>query len=329
MLEQQGVGGGRGAPAEAPVSVLGFAADGSDKYLCRAVERLALRSCGPRRESSGLGGVDWRVPGWFRVNHALLYDNTLRSQKSERLADISGKRKRDRAVSDSMRPSSSPSSAPSTAAIPPAEPSSIEAAQALPTVTMGGATLSNDNLTHLFGENGFAFDIGNWLLPQLSLAAHGIPDVPPPPAASHTLLDPATLAFVLDLVPTFYERNVYIITLLPYAYIDARTHRGDHDTAPDFAALLVAMAANVLLHTVEAAEAFEGTRVLRARELLDLACRLKGSSACGVGVGIDAVLSSFLLFLCFFGIAEQDAAWYRLRESLTCELHERLEDQGK
>lgn len=180
-------------------------------------------------------------------------------------------------------------------------------------------TSADDALTHLFGENGFGFDIGTWFLPPLSLAAHGIPDMPPPPT-SNKLLDAPTLAAVLDLVPTFYSRNVYIVTLLPYAYVDARTHRGDHDAAPDFAALLVAMAANVLLHTVEAREAFEGTRVIRARELLDLACRLKGTAGCGATVGIDAVLSSFLLFLCFFGLGDYDAGWFRLRESLTREM---------
>lgn len=140
-----------------------------------------------------------------------------------------------------------------------------------------------------------------------------------PATSTSTLLDAPTLASVLDLVPIFYQRNVYIVTLLPYAYIDARTSRGDHDTAPDFAALLVAMAANVLLHTVEAREAFEGGRVARARQLLDLACHLKGTSGCGANVGIDAVLSSFLLFLNFFGLGEQDVGWFRLRESLTCE----------
>ncbi|KLT43892.1 hypothetical protein CC85DRAFT_284173 [Cutaneotrichosporon oleaginosum] len=238
-----------------------------------------------------------------------------------------GKRKRDREASEAGRLSSSspsvPSSIPSVPSTAPISAPSAWSALSLPPNQTGldngsaFTTSADDALTHLFGEHGFGFDIGTWFLPPLSLAAHGIPDTAPPPSTSNKLLDGPTLSAVLDLVPTFYSRNVYIVTLLPYAYIDARTHRGDHDSAPDFAALLVAMAANVLLHTVEAREAFEGTRVIRARELLDLACRLKGTAGCGAAVGIDAVLSSFLLFLCFFGLGDYDAGWFRLRESLT------------
>ncbi|BEJ11579.1 hypothetical protein CspHIS471_0200390 [Cutaneotrichosporon sp. HIS471] len=241
-----------------------------------------------------------------------------------------GKRKRDREASEVVRVCSTspsvPSSIPSVSSTTPVSAPLAWSALSLPPNQTGldsGTVFSSsadDALTHLFGDNsgfGFGFDIGTWFLPPLSLAAHGIPDMVPPSNTSNKLLDATTLSAVLDLVPTFYSRNVYIVTLLPYAYVDARTQRGDHDTAPDFAALLVAMAANVLLHAVEAREAFESTRVFRARELLDLACRLKGTAGSGAGVGIDAVLSSFLLFLCFFGLGDYDAGWFRLRESLT------------
>ncbi|RSH83762.1 hypothetical protein EHS25_005377 [Saitozyma podzolica] len=122
---------------------------------------------------------------------------------------------------------------------------------------------------------------------------------------------------ILPQLDIFYERLHDIVPILPKHHTLSRATRGDYETSIDFASLLLAMAALALIQPVVADEAYDWERSTRqAQRLVDEACRLKGLSSSGENIGIDNVLSSFLLSLCLLGLGRLDAAWFRLREAL-------------
>lgn len=125
---------------------------------------------------------------------------------------------------------------------------------------------------------------------------------------------------ILPQLDIFYERLHDIVPILPKHHTLSRATRGDYEASVDFASLLLAMAALALIQPVVADEAYDWERSMRqAQRLVDEACRLKGLSSSGENIGIDNVLSSFLLSLCLLGLGRLDAAWFRLREALVCE----------
>jgi hypothetical protein len=152
----------------------------------------------------------------------------------------------------------------------------------------------------------------------LDLSAFG--DAPGSRTPVSTIVPIIFDSVILPQLDIFYERLHDIVPILPKHHTLSRATRGDYETSIDFASLLLAMAALALIQPVVADEAYDWERSTRqAQRLVDEACRLKGLSSSGENIGIDNVLSSFLLSLCLLGLGRLDAAWFRLREALVCE----------
>ncbi|KZT55093.1 hypothetical protein CALCODRAFT_409741, partial [Calocera cornea HHB12733] len=119
-------------------------------------------------------------------------------------------------------------------------------------------------------------------------------------------------------IALFFERLHPIMPIFTRAWLFARLDRSEHQQDPQFAALLLAMSALALTQPVQASEqAAVPEQQARARQLLEEACRMRASALFGQHATIDAVLTSFYIFACLFGMKEDNAAWFRLTEAVT------------
>ncbi|KAM0750878.1 hypothetical protein T439DRAFT_325924 [Meredithblackwellia eburnea MCA 4105] len=140
------------------------------------------------------------------------------------------------------------------------------------------------------------------------------PSIPPPSSWMSVLVDLA----IIPQIDIYFSRLHEIMPILSRDYITGRIANKDYDTSPDFAALLLSIAALSLLQPIRAEENFQWSqRDGQAQRFLTEACKLKGAVECGENVSFDGVLSSFLLFLCLFSLRRHDAAWFRIREAIT------------
>ena len=89
-----------------------------------------------------------------------------------------------------------------------------------------------------------------------------------------------------------------------------------HQTNPNFGTMLLALCAFVLIQPILLEERGSiASRTAQARVFMDEAVKLRNSSL-GQDPCLDSILTSFFLFACQFGLGQDNAAWFRLKEAM-------------
>lgn len=145
------------------------------------------------------------------------------------------------------------------------------------------------------------------------------------------------------LIPTlalFYERLGGVMPVFSRTWLFSRLDKDDHQTDPQFAAMLIAMSALVVIQAQPHADVKDKRadrlsarkRRAKATRLLEETLKLRESPTLGQHSSLETCCTSFFVFATLFGLGEHSAAWYRLRESITlahlCRLHEPAAYEG-
>ncbi|BFZ63829.1 hypothetical protein YB2330_004961 [Saitoella coloradoensis] len=150
------------------------------------------------------------------------------------------------------------------------------------------------------------------------------------PALSETRENPLSEHVLIPRLKTFFERMSPIMPVYTRSWIFGRIEKGEHRTHRQFAAMLLALCAFTLVQPLQAGD--PGTPEDRKREaekLLEECVRIKSGAffpcdrrlneneVASSPWGLEGCLTSFYHFGCLFGMSQDDAAWFRLREAVT------------
>ncbi|ORY61055.1 hypothetical protein BCR35DRAFT_309128 [Leucosporidium creatinivorum] len=155
-------------------------------------------------------------------------------------------------------------------------------------------------------------------LPSSAQISNHPPNLPaPPPSRNPSLawLSIVTKTVLLPQIDTFYSRLHPILPILPRHYIQSGIDAHIHLQDPSFAALLLAMSAMALVGPVAANER-EDDRQELALSIIEETMRVKGMVT-HHSPTMEGIWTNFMLFGALFNTGQHDAAWCRLRESLT------------
>lgn len=82
--------------------------------------------------------------------------------------------------------------------------------------------------------------------------------------------------------------------------------------------MLIALSAFALCQPVDSADPVDSSsRKRRVRRLLEESVRMRNSALLGSHPSLEAIMCSFFIFGTLFGLGEENAAWFRLREAVT------------
>ncbi|KAN0065515.1 hypothetical protein ACQY0O_001352 [Thecaphora frezii] len=131
---------------------------------------------------------------------------------------------------------------------------------------------------------------------------------------SHPLSD----SVLIPTIALFFERLQSIMPVFTRAWIFSKLDRSEHHFDPQFGSMLIAMSAFALIQPVEASDpVVVHARKRRVRKLLQEAVRMRTSAFFGDNPSLEATMTSFYIFGTLFGLGEENAAWFRLREAVT------------
>ncbi|EPQ30683.1 uncharacterized protein PFL1_01584 [Pseudozyma flocculosa PF-1] len=135
-----------------------------------------------------------------------------------------------------------------------------------------------------------------------------------PQSDSHPLAD----SVLIPTIALFFERLQSIMPVFTRAWIFSKLDQNEHHVDPQFGSMLIAMSAFALIQPVEASDPVAiHARKRRVRKLLQEAVRMRTSAFFGENPSLEATMTSFFIFGTLFGLGEENAAWFRLREAVT------------
>ncbi|PWN47697.1 hypothetical protein IE53DRAFT_235554 [Violaceomyces palustris] len=130
--------------------------------------------------------------------------------------------------------------------------------------------------------------------------------------------NPLAESVLIVNIGLFFDRLHAIMPVFTRTWIYSRLDRNDHHTDPQFGAMLIAMSAFAIWQPVEASTPEETrARKHRVKYLLQEAVKMRSGAFFGQSPCLEAVMASFFIFGTLFGLGEESAAWFRLREAVT------------
>lgn len=123
---------------------------------------------------------------------------------------------------------------------------------------------------------------------------------------------------LIPRIAIFFERLHPIIPVFTRAWLFTRLDNSHQYSDRQFAAMLLSMSSLSLIQPVHSSEGsnFKSNSNC-AVKLLKESIRVRSVPTFGRRPTLDMVLTSFYMFACFFGLHEDDSAWFRLREAIT------------
>lgn len=119
-------------------------------------------------------------------------------------------------------------------------------------------------------------------------------------------------------IALFFERLQSIMPVFTRSWIFGKIDRGEHRVDPQLGAMLIALSAFALTQPVEASDpADSSARKRRVRRLLEESVKMRSSALFGSSPSLEGIMTSFFIFGTLFGLGEENAAWFRLREAVT------------
>nr|QBH67448.1 hypothetical protein UE_1382 [Ustilago esculenta] len=129
---------------------------------------------------------------------------------------------------------------------------------------------------------------------------------------------PLSDSVLIPSIAIFFERLQSIMPVFTRAWIFGKIDRGEHRTDPQLGAMLIALSAFALCQPVDSADPVDGSsRKRRVRRLLEESVKMRNSALLGSHPSLEAIMASFFIFGTLFGLGEENAAWFRLREAVT------------
>ncbi|KAG2184403.1 hypothetical protein INT43_000312 [Umbelopsis isabellina] len=123
---------------------------------------------------------------------------------------------------------------------------------------------------------------------------------------------------LIPRIAIFFERLHPIIPVFTRAWIFTRLDNSHQYSDRQFAAMLLSMSSLSLIQPVHSSEGSDfKSNTKCAVRLLKECIHVRSVSTFGKKPTLDMVLTSFYMFACFFGLHEDDSAWFRLREAIT------------
>ena len=129
---------------------------------------------------------------------------------------------------------------------------------------------------------------------------------------------PLSDSVLIPSIAIFFERLQSIMPVFTRAWIFGKIDRGEHRTDPQLGAMLIALSAFALCQPVDSADPVDSSsRKRRVRRLLEESVKMRNSALLGSHPSLEAIMASFFIFGTLFGLGEENAAWFRLREAVT------------
>uniref|UniRef100_V5EUW3 C6 transcription factor n=1 Tax=Kalmanozyma brasiliensis (strain GHG001) TaxID=1365824 RepID=V5EUW3_KALBG len=129
---------------------------------------------------------------------------------------------------------------------------------------------------------------------------------------------PLSDSVLIPSIAIFFERLQSIMPVFTRAWIFGKIDRGEHRTDPQLGAMLIALSAFALCQPVDSADPVDSSsRKRRIRRLLEESVKMRNSALLGSHPSLEAIMASFFIFGTLFGLGEENAAWFRLREAVT------------
>ena len=130
--------------------------------------------------------------------------------------------------------------------------------------------------------------------------------------------NPLSDSVLIPTIALFFERLQSIMPVFTRAWIFNKLDHNDHHSDPQFGSMLIAMSAFALIQPVEASDPVAiHARKKRVKRLLHEAVQLRSGALFGQDPSLEATMTSFFIFGTLFGLGEENAAWFRLREAVT------------
>lgn len=129
---------------------------------------------------------------------------------------------------------------------------------------------------------------------------------------------PLSDSSLIPLLALYFERMHPIIPIFKRSWLFSRLDKSQHLTDIQFGALLIAMSAAALLQPVLIGNRYciKKSNTKRAMQLLEESHRMHSSTKLGNNASIDAIMTSFYMFVILSSTGNDDAAWLRLSESV-------------
>ncbi|KAH8691542.1 hypothetical protein BGW36DRAFT_363872 [Talaromyces proteolyticus] len=125
-------------------------------------------------------------------------------------------------------------------------------------------------------------------------------------------------SFLLPLIDTYSTRLYATAPIFKRSYLHQRMIAQDHRSCPQFGAMLLALGAFMLIQPILIDERSSiAYRESQALHLMGEAAKLRCIPNFGQDPSLEAVLTSYFLFGCHFGLGQDNAAWFRLKEAVT------------
>ncbi|KAJ9478882.1 C6 transcription factor [Pseudozyma hubeiensis] len=129
---------------------------------------------------------------------------------------------------------------------------------------------------------------------------------------------PLSDSVLIPSIAIFFERLQSIMPVFTRAWVFGKIDRGEHRTDPQLGAMLIALSAFALCQPVDSADPVDSSsRKRRVRRLLEESVKMRNSALLGNHPSLEAIMASFFIFGTLFGLGEENAAWFRLREAVT------------
>ncbi|KAG2172610.1 hypothetical protein INT44_002625 [Umbelopsis vinacea] len=130
---------------------------------------------------------------------------------------------------------------------------------------------------------------------------------------------PLSDSSLIPLLALYFDRMHPVIPIFKRSWLFSRLDKSHHMTDIQFGALLIAMSAAALLQPVQIGDrcCVKNSNTKRALYLLEESHRMHSSSKLGNNPSIDAIMTSFYMFVILSSTGNDDAAWLRLSESVS------------
>ncbi|TKY85981.1 hypothetical protein EX895_004806 [Sporisorium graminicola] len=129
---------------------------------------------------------------------------------------------------------------------------------------------------------------------------------------------PLSDSVLIPSIAIFFERLQSIMPVFTRAWIFGKIDRGEHRADPQLGAMLIALSAFALCQPVDSSDPVDGSsRKRKVRRLLEESVKMRNSAFLGSHPSLEAIMASFFIFGTLFGLGEENAAWFRLREAVT------------
>lgn len=129
---------------------------------------------------------------------------------------------------------------------------------------------------------------------------------------------PLSDSVLIPNIAVFFERLQSIMPVFTRAWVFDKIDRGEHRTDPQLGAMLIALSAFALCQPVDSTDPVDSSsRKRKVRRLLEESVKMRNSALLGSHPSLEAIMCSFFIFGTLFGLGEENAAWFRLREAVT------------